>query len=368
MPVTPFVVSGENMAPRSSSTVRGGWSTSICDLFADPSNRSNCCALACCGLLLHDKNAHLLLPHSRRSGWNRLGVYLGIPIVVVGALLTGKSYAIDDNSPDEEIAVWDMSILGTFAILVLVLSLLARNERIQLRQAVLAKLNHYQQRGQGSTRTNNDDDDEDADAVMGGTVPPNQTIARTVGNLTVDAYLQLQSSDTHAAHTFCCFTNDRGSQYPQALAGGENLEGSNRVMSTTTEGGQGLPRDFCSVLFECLSRICCGAICNCFCQCCGVCALGQEHRELQLLLEDDHSELLQTDYITHQPYADYFPLIQQLRSDQSHSPYQHCCYATSRLSKQLVRILGIAIVLATIVAVTPYIDPDFGIQNLVVVR
>ena len=50
----------------------------------------------------------------------------------------------------------------------------------------------------------------------------------------------------------------------------------------------------------------------------------------------------------------------------SHSPYQHCCYSTSRLSKQLVRILGISIVLAAIVAVTPYIGPDFGIQNLVV--
>ena len=377
------------------TTVRGGWSTSICDLFADPSNRSNCCALACCGLLLHDKNAHLLQQLSPQnpsssssasrsnrfgsSGWNRLLVYVGIPLSVMGLLLTLRSYTIgnkDDNNNniDGKVAIlWSVIIFVTFVVLVVVLSLRARNERIQLRQAILTKLYHYQQQ---HANTNNDSsspattteeneeekeedsNDQGADPLL--VPPPNQAIARRVAeNLTVESYMQLQMEDTHAAHGVCgCFRNDRSPQLQQTLDLGEE------TLEETTEK----PKDFCTVLFHLLSRLCCGCMCDNLLQCCGLCALGQEHRQLQLLLlEEEKHGLLQTDYITHQPFTDYYPLIEQLRADQSHSLYQHCCNAISRLSKQLVRILGITIALAAVVSVTPFIEPGFGIKNLGVV-
>ena len=93
-----------------------------------------------------------------------------------------------------------------------------------------------------------------------------------------------------------------------------------------------------------------------------MCAIAQEDRELQLMLDQKQ---LQVDYITFQPYDDYYPAIQALRTAKDGSLIRHW-RALSLLSYNLVKILVTCLVVLTIVAVLQ-LDPKFQIQNLIVV-
>lgn len=68
--------------------------------------------------------------------------------------------------------------------------------------------------------------------------------------------------------------------------------------------------DIMSKGFSCLSAICCGTICRCWFQCLSICALAQEAREIRLLVPTKYQRL---DYITHQPFSEYYKGINDLR-------------------------------------------------------
>lgn len=62
--------------------------------------------------------------------------------------------------------------------------------------------------------------------------------------------------------------------------------------------------------FACLLAICCGFICKCWAQCLSICALAQEGREIRLLVAPKFQRI---DYITHQPFSEYQPSVNDLR-------------------------------------------------------
>ena len=69
------------------STNQDGWSTSINGLLDDPSRRSNCCALTCCGIFLSDRNAHLMQTSEHLLSWKwRFIIFLLIPYALYLAL------------------------------------------------------------------------------------------------------------------------------------------------------------------------------------------------------------------------------------------------------------------------------------------
>lgn len=71
--------------PRRRKTYRGGFHTSICDIFRDPHSRTDCCAVACCGVLASDRNRYLL-SGERPPLWRRVLLYFVIPILFIGAI------------------------------------------------------------------------------------------------------------------------------------------------------------------------------------------------------------------------------------------------------------------------------------------
>ena len=111
------------------------------------------------------------------------------------------------------------------------------------------------------------------------------------------------------------------------------------------------------------NRVFCVAMCDSFCQCCGVCGLSQEYRELRTILP---AETLQADYITHEPYANYFGRIQRLRALRATSWRLHTTWAVSDLTRVLCKIVLASLAFLTVLAVSG-LDPNFHFANLYLV-
>jgi hypothetical protein len=74
-------------------------------------------------------------------------------------------------------------------------------------------------------------------------------------------------------------------------------------------------------------------------QCCGICAIGQEEREVNRMVSAEERLI---DYITFQPYDSYYPGIVALRSNGNRSLTDHF-KAVSTLSTKLLKALAIFI-------------------------
>lgn len=312
------------MPPSPYNTHRGGWSTSICDLFANSRQRSNCCALACCGLLLSDRNAHLMLNEQRPSWWKRFCWNLGMPVGILLCLNVLETFlATEDN-----ILKWEASIFWIMFIIIVFLLYRAKFERMQVRRAVMAKL--YEMRIGGR-----------ADVITA----------------SLDSYQQLHIHDVRMAHATCsCFPKDVIYNTQHESDADADADGQHLVLQEAP------PRDLCMCLWDTVKSIFCGTCCGCWIQLCGMCAIGQEDREIQQLLD---KKQLQVDYITFQPYFEYYPEIMALRAAQDGSLIRHW-RALSLLSYNLVKILGACLAILTAVALLE-LDPKFQIQNLFVV-
>ena len=69
--------------------------------------------------------------------------------------------------------------------------------------------------------------------------------------------------------------------------------------------------DFSQRMFNYISSLCCGVCCKNWIQCCSICALAQEAREVRLFLPPKEQRI---DFITHQPFHEYFKDIYLIRS------------------------------------------------------
>lgn len=223
---------------------RGGFHSSICDLFSDPSRRADCCALACCGILQSDKNRYLL-NGERPSWWERIAINCGIPLaaliimIVVGALVTPK------NEDFQKAYFW-CTILTFFAI-VAAICIRGRLIRMRLRREIMKRM--HEKRG--------------GDAVE-----------RAV-------YLSTYEKDICCSQMTCCgcYSNDV----------------TFAIDDSDEEPEDGPQPDFCTRIFQNIGSLCCFACCQCWCQCCGMCAIGQEEREISALVPK-HRQLI--DYMT----------------------------------------------------------------------
>jgi hypothetical protein len=76
-------------------------------------------------------------------------------------------------------------------------------------------------------------------------------------------------------------------------------------------------------------------------------------------------EQQEIDYITFQPYSEYFPSIQYLRENQIKSPWGHL-QATSELSRKILRNVAGVLILLILFALSD-IDSNFTWENMIVV-
>ena len=75
---------------------RGGFSTSICDIFNNPNSRTDCCAVACCGVLSSDRNRYLLTGKRPPALWIRVLIWFIIPSLFIAAI---SYFAVDIPMP-----------------------------------------------------------------------------------------------------------------------------------------------------------------------------------------------------------------------------------------------------------------------------
>jgi RsiW-degrading membrane proteinase PrsW (M82 family) len=302
--------------------------------------------LACCGLLLSDRNYYLALAEVPTPWWKRFGIYVGMPFVV----LTGLAILSSLLATPETKSNWDAGIAVTSMIMVVLLLTRAKYERVRVRRAVMTKLHAKKYGTTGTPRSNtqnDDDDDEDVTDVIGITHS---------AHVSVDSYLQLHQHDVRAAHALCsCFANDV--VYITNMTDHDvSPDGSTRIMH------QRPPADLCRCLWNTLLASCCGVLCGSWWQCCGMCAIAQEDRELRHLLDKKD---LQVDYITFEPYTSYMGRLQDLRQNQVKSLWLHG-KAISQLSRKLLTILMLSLLWLTSVALLN-LDPQFHAMNLAVV-
>ena len=163
-------------------------------------------------------------------------------------------------------------------------------------------------------------------------------------------FINRHSLDISRAHSCCsiCYRHDY-----------DFIDETGMVDRDAMEGDDDLDKDICTCLWDCLSKAfwCCG----CWCQCCGCCALAQEEREINRLTGHTEHKI---DYLTFQPYTDYYPSIKHLRDNQIKSPWQHF-RSISALSKTLLKNVAAVLVVLVIFALSN-VDANFTWENMIV--
>lgn len=338
---------------------RGGFSTSICDFFSEPSRKSDCCSFACFGLLQSDKNEYLLT-HKKKDRWSkRLIINVGLPMGYLFLTTQGgvlSKYILpffgtndNDNDNDKETAVdewWAWLTRCGFLLLVIGLLVRARHERSKLRRMVLEQI-HKQKYGleeeEEEEERRTTDGEEDLLLTTTTTTLPTSEVA--TAHVSLESYLHFHEDDISRAHSTCwCFPIDEVS--PQH----------------THEHTRSSSNDCCGTLWNTVASMFCGYCCGCWFTCCGMCAIGQEDRELQSILPQ---EMQMVDYVTFEEYQNYRGKILDLRTTQDKRFLSHC-KAISQLSRQLLSMFGLVLVFYTVAAACHIYD-DFRLTNMLVV-
>lgn len=315
-------------APANRRVYRGGFSTSICDLFRYPSRRTDCCSIACCGVLSSDRNRYLLFGELPPPLWRRLLMYLIIPALFIASLnyfavevtipANGSSYGNNDQNGDTTtIKVAPLPLRLAFYAYLIFLGVRGRMEQRKTRNEIMAKL--YREQA----------------AARGEEVDPNQ-IAR---------YLHQHRLDVLRAHSSCscCYAHDLP------------MDGNNEFDDVIVE------EDCCSRFWDCLSKTFWNACCGMWCQCCSACAIAQEEREIERLTGNVEPKM---DYITFEPFAEYFPAIQHLNENQISSFKEHA-RAISKLSVKLLKSVAAVLAILGLFALSD-IDKNFTFANMIV--
>ena len=285
---------------QSEPVYRGEFSTSICEgLFADPLDRTSCCALTCCATFLQDRNRHIVSGSLPENLW-RKRIGLGVLAFIVAPVILQLP-----------LLVWIAAIV--------VLGVISTTQRQALRLRIMREI-IQQQEGNDMALAQNLDD-------CGCFYP-------------------------RRVHRMCsCVGKDRLQSYAVQQSVQRPVVSTNNQRDTV---------DCCSGIWKFLSFVCCGC-CGCWFNCWGACATAQEHRELRLRLP---KEKFQADYVTMQPYSDYYPSIKDIKERTDYSFLSHL-KALSKLSRNILGLFGG--LLALIAAIVLLNGSKFPVARLVIV-
>jgi RsiW-degrading membrane proteinase PrsW (M82 family)/preprotein translocase subunit YajC len=278
---------------------RGGFSTSICQFFDDPHRRNDCCALSCLGVLSSDRTKHLMQQHFQQqqevssppapqSLWS-LWIPRALPILLFLMmqifLKTARNNKTKNTNQKASTQAFGFLFLAFIASLVF---LAVRSGRIRMKTR-MDLMNILKEHNANEQTVNNNTDE-------------------TLLNPRAEAY---------HAHGRC------------GCVSGYGIDG---ILSSSEQQGQS---DLCTKIWNFARACCCGSFCGCWLQCCGMCAIGQEEREINRMLPRVQQMI---DYITFQPYVEYYLPILQLRRSTNWKLTEHF-KALSDLSKRLIGVL-----------------------------
>lgn len=294
-----------------------GFSTSICDLFRDPSRRTDCCAFACCGLMASDRSRYLLLGERPPPLWRRVLLYAVIPCVLLASM---SYFAVETPAKDPESGedttemVAPVELRRLFWGYVIFAFAYRGALNMQMRMEVVRRV--YMEA------------EEDA--------------GREVDPARLATYLKSRDLEIFSAHRpCCCYAHDDM---------GINEPANERA-------------DFCTLLWNTVASMCC-CCSQCWCQCCSICAIGQEEREVERLTGNRGHTM---DYITFQRFDEYFPAIQAVNESQDRGFFNFLPHwrATSELSRSLLKNVAGVLIILTLFALSD-IDRNFTFGNMIV--
>lgn len=171
----------------------------------------------------------------------------------------------------------------------------------------------------------------------------------------LNLFLSRQNLDTIRAHCLCAFCYRHDHDFYDDTTRMIHRDGDGPEEDDDVEPEE----DFCTRLWGCLSSTfwCCG----CWFQCFGCCALAQEEREVNRLTRHEEHKI---DYLTFQPYVEYYPSYQTLKENRNRSPWKHM-RAISDLSAKLLKNVAAVLVVLLIFALSD-IDSNFTWENMIV--
>ena len=242
---------------------RGGFRTSICDLFNDPSRRSDCCALAFLGIFSDDRTNHLLSKHYYNGDgeeafpWRRKLLLRFLTFVLLPAIVAILSNLLVKNTSVKKLMFWSYVLF----LLVLLCNTLRkrRSNRMRLLKVVHER-NLREEMSAGAEIDNNE----------------------------VQRFVHSHRGDVCRAHGILIST------FPDDIDTSVGFAMSSPMDNDEPNG------DFCTSIWNFFKCFCCGALCMCWLQCCGICAIAQEEREINLLLPKSAQMI---DYISFQVCA-----------------------------------------------------------------
>jgi len=318
-------------ALRQGPKYRGGFSTSICSLFSDPSRRNDCCALALCGILSTDRTRYLLNQETPSWLW-RISCHIVLPFglwfVDRAVVKSMNAKQIEDSCNEvfedkekvhetEVYYLWvaHVALLLALGVTLLVIFIRSRIKRSKLRAELMTRV------FENFSQTEN--------AVEG------------------TSRMAARSEMVMANRPFeCCYSAPDKTVCAQPFVEAE-MDNENK--------------DLCGLLWRALAACCCASCCGCWCQCCGMCAAGQEEREMNALVP---KEKLLMDYVTFEPFAAYFPSLEHIRQTQEGDFLVHC-RSLSVLSSNILKGGAVVFACMLIFSLTD-IDANFTLKNMLV--
>ena len=281
-----------------------GFSTSISSIFLSSRHaRSDCCSLACFGILEVDRTRYLLSGVAPPNIFRRVLVHIAFPCILFFAAMWCSV-----SIPDPKISQWSCTVL-TLLLIIYVVRDCARETmlRERMRKDVLRRMRYAEEI------------DSDGDVHDG--ISLGQT-----------------RFERGCAHLICgCYGSD--------VVGVDEAP---------------VPENICGCLSRCFANICCYWMCDCFFQFFGCCAIAQESREIERLVPASRRRI---DYLSFQPYTEYYASIKMLRETRNSSLWHHFT-ALSWLSMSLVKVLVGALCLLFIFSLIG--QSNFTLQNMMI--
>ena len=118
---------------------------------------------------------------------------------------------------------------------------------------------------------------------------------------------------------------------------------------------------FCFNAWRCLSKLFCGLLFGCHLQLFGICATAQETRHLREAIPPrTRAQVWQRDYITMQPWTEYYPSILKLRILKQFDLISHF-KALSKLSRQILVAVAVSLIFVTLTFLLPIRFPKWQI-------
>jgi hypothetical protein len=243
-----------------------GFSSSISDLFITPDQeRVDCCAITCCGILQTDRDRFLLQGITPPSIIKRLFVHVMIPIFIFVAAGYG-ALKIRDTAWNQAVST---SLVVMFFAYFVGQCYKGRSKRIEIRKDLLytkyqiqrQTLAHRHQTPKYASileMERPDDEDENNHNNINMAVT---SIIRSNNIHDPVYYMGQKNNDFACAHPCCllsCYRQDR--------------DASNSSHPPT--------ENMCRRLWTCL----CPSLCGSHLQCCGMCAVAQEGREVEFVI------------------------------------------------------------------------------------